>query len=156
MRGNDKIIATLNVLLAEELTAISEYMVQSEMCDSWGYETLHKAIEKVAVDEMKHAEKLIGRILFLEGVPLVNKLNKMTFGKDAKGILEAQLAAEAAAITSYNAAIAEAAELQDGGTRELLTHILEDEERHLDWLEAQRDQIAQMGIENYLALQTKV
>jgi bacterioferritin len=155
MRGNDKIIATLNVLLAEELTAVSEYMVQSEMCDSWGYEVLHKAIEKVAIDEMKHAEKLIGRILFLEGIPVVNKLNPMTFGKDVKGILEAQLAAEAAAIASYNAAITQAAELQDGGSRELLTHILEDEERHLDWLESQRDQIAQMGIESYLSLQTK-
>jgi bacterioferritin len=155
MRGNDKVIATLNVLLAEELTAISEYMVQSEMCDSWGYEALHKAIEKIAVDEMKHAEKLIGRILFLEGIPVVNKLNKMTFGKDVKGIIEAQFAAETAAIVAYNAAIAEAAELQDGGSRELLTHILEDEERHLDWIECQRDQIAQMGVENYLALQTK-
>ena len=155
MRGNDKIIATLNALLAEELTAISEYMVQSEMCDNWGYEALHKAIEKVAIDEMKHAEKLIARILFLEGLPVVSKLNPMTFGKDVKGIIEAQLAAEAAAIASYNAAITQAAELQDGGSRELLTHILEDEERHLDWLESQRDQIAQMGIENYLTLQVK-
>ena len=155
MRGNDKIIATLNVLLAEELTAISEYMVQSEMCDSWGYEGLHKAIEKVAIDEMKHAEKLIARILFLEGMPVVSKLNPMTFGKDVKGIIEAQLAAELAAIAAYNAAITQTAELQDGGSREILTHILEDEERHLDWLESQRDQIAQMGIENYLSLQTK-
>jgi bacterioferritin len=155
MHGNDKIIATLNALLAEELTAISEYMVQSEMCDNWGYEALHKAIEKVAVDEMKHAEKLIARILFLEGVPVVSKLNSMTFGKDVKGIIEAQLAAEVAAIATYNAAIAQAAELQDAGSRELLTHILTDEERHLDWLESQRDQIAQMGIENYLTLQTK-
>jgi bacterioferritin len=155
MRGNDKIIATLNVLLAEELTAISEYMVQSEMCDSWGYEELHKAIEKVAVDEMKHAEKLIARILFLEGIPVVSKLNPMTFGKDVKGIIEAQLAAETAAIATYNAAITQAAELQDAGSRELLMHILQDEERHLDWLESQRDQIAQMGIENYLTLQTK-
>jgi bacterioferritin len=155
MHGNDKIIATLNVLLAEELTAISEYMVQSEMCDGWGYEALHKAIEKVAIDEMKHAEKLIARILFLEGLPVVNKLNRMTFGKNVKGIIEAQLAAEVAAIVSYNAAIAQAAELQDGGSREILTHILEDEERHLDWLESQRDQIAHMGIENYLTLQVK-
>jgi len=155
MRGNDKIITTLNVLLAEELTAISEYMVQSEMCDSWGYEALHKAIEKVAIDEMKHAEKLIARILFLEGTPVVNKLNRMTFGKDVKGIIAAQLAAEGAAIASYNAAITQAAELQDGGSRELLTDILKDEERHLDWLESQRDQIAQMGIENYLSLQVK-
>jgi bacterioferritin len=148
-------IATLNALLAEELTAISEYMVQSEMCDGWGYEVLHKAIEKVAIDEMKHAEKLIARILFLEGTPVVSKLNPMTFGKDVKGIIEAQLAAELAAIAAYNAAITQAGELQDGGSRELLTHILEDEERHLDWLESQRDQIAQMGIENYLTLQTK-
>jgi bacterioferritin len=155
MRGNDKIIATLNTLLAEELTAISEYMVQSEMCDNWGYEVLHKAIEKVAVDEMKHAEKLIARILFLEGTPVVSKLNPMTFGKDVKGIIETQLAAEQAAIASYNAGIAQAGELRDAGSREILNDILEDEERHLDWLEAQRDQMAQMGIQNYLSLQVK-
>lgn len=155
MRGNGKIIATLNALLAEELTAISEYMVQSEMCDNWGYEVLHKAIERVAVDEMKHAEKLIARILFLEGMPVVSKLNPMKFGKDVKGIIETQLAAEVAAIAAYNAAITQAAELRDAGSRELLNHILEDEERHLDWLEAQRDQIGQMGIENYLSLQVK-
>jgi bacterioferritin len=155
MRGNDKIIATLNSLLAEELTAISEYMVQSEMCDNWGYEALHKAIEKVAVDEMKHAEKLIARILFLDGTPVVSKLNPMKFGKDVKGIIETQLAAELAAITAYNAGIKQAADLQDAGSRELLNHILQDEEGHLDWLEAQRDQIAQMGLQNYLSRQVK-
>jgi bacterioferritin len=143
------------MLLAEELTAISEYMVQSEMCDNWGYEVLHKAIERIAVDEMKHAEKLIARILFLEGRPVVNKLNPMKFGKDVKGIIEAELAAEISAIATYNAAIKQAGELQDAGSRELLTDILHDEERHLDWIEAQRDQIAQMGIETYLSLQVK-
>jgi bacterioferritin len=153
MKGNPKMIAKLNELLAEELTAINQYMVHSEMCDNWGYEKLHKAIEKTAIDEMKHAEKLIGRILFLEGAPTVSKLNRINIGKTAQGILQNDLAAEGDAVPSYNAAIALATELKDSGSRELLEHILQDEERHIDWLEAQRDQVAQMGIENYLAMQ---
>ena len=82
MKGNDRIIARLNDLLADELTAINQYMVQSEMCDNWGYEKLHKAMEKRAVEEMKHAEKLIARVLFLEGTPIVSKLNKINIGAD--------------------------------------------------------------------------
>jgi bacterioferritin len=155
MKGNPKLIAKLNELLAEELTAINQYMVHSEMCANWGYVRLHKAIEKTAIDEMKHAEKLIGRILFLDGLPTVSKLNKMRIGKTAAEILQNDLAAEGDAVPSYNAAIILATEVKDGGTRELFEHILEDEERHIDWLEAQRDQIAQMGIENYLELQVK-
>jgi bacterioferritin len=155
MKGNPKMIAKLNELLAEELTAINQYMVHSEMCDNWGYEKLHKAIEKTAIDEMKHAEKLIGRILFLEGAPTVSKLNQINIGKTAQGILQNDLAAEGDAVPSYNAAIALATELKDSGSRELLEHILQDEERHIDWLEAQRDQVAQMGIENYLAMQVE-
>jgi bacterioferritin len=129
--------------------------VDSEMCDNWGYVRLHKAIEKTAIEEMKHAEKLIGRILFLDGLPTVSKLNKMNIGKTVHEILQNDLAAEADAVRSYNAAIILAIEVKDGGTRELFEDILEDEERHIDWLEAQRDQVAQMGIENYLELQVK-
>jgi len=155
MQGNVKLVAKLNELLSEELTAINQYMVHSEMCDNWGYERLHRAIEKIAIDEMKHAEKLIGRILFLEGMPTVSKLNAMNIGKDPRQILANDLAAEGDAVPSYNAAIALANEVHDSGTRDLLQHILEDEERHSDWLEAQRDQVAQMGLENYLALQIR-
>ncbi len=153
MKGNAKMIAKLNDLLAEELTAINQYMVHSEMCDNWKYQRLHKAIEKIAIDEMKHAEKLIGRILFLEGSPTVSKLNQINIGKTVEELLKNDLASEGDAVPSYNAAIALANEVKDSGTRELLEDILEDEEGHTDWLEAQRDQVAQMGIQNYLAQQ---
>ena len=152
MKGNPKIIKALNEVLASEITAISQYIVHSEMCDNWGYGKLHKAIEKTAIDEMKHAEKLIARILFLEGAPTVSKLNAINIGKSVQGLLQNDLAAEGDAVPSYNAGILLASEVKDAGSRELLEHILEDEERHIDWLEAQRDQIAQMGIENYLSM----
>jgi bacterioferritin len=154
MKGNEKIISTLNALLADELTAISEYMVHSEMCANWGYERLHKATEKRAIDEMKHAEKLIGRILFLEGTPVVNQLNPMRIGPDVQAQLNNDIAAEAGAVKSYNAAIQQAAELRDSGTRELLEDILKDEEDHIDWLETQVDQIKQMSLQIYLVQQT--
>ncbi|MEN6526206.1 MAG: bacterioferritin [Candidatus Polarisedimenticolia bacterium] len=150
MKGNSNLIETLNNLLAEELTAINQYMVHSEMCDNWGYEKLHAAIEKIAIDEMKHAEKLIGRILFLEGTPTVSKLNQMHIGKNVQEIVTADLTGEMDAIKSYNTGIRLAVEVGDNGTRDLLTAILKDEEGHLDWEEAQRDQIEQMGLANYL------
>jgi len=153
MKGNPKVIATLNALLAEELTAINQYMVHSEMCDNWGYERLHKLIEKRAIDEMKHAEKLIGRILFLEGIPTVSKLNKIVIGSDVPSQLKNDCEAEQMAIKEYNDAIAEAARLGDKGTGELLDAILKDEEAHIDLLEAQLDQIQQMGLPNFLVLQ---
>jgi bacterioferritin len=153
MKGNAKIIATLNSLLADELTAISQYMVHSEMCDNWGYGKLHAKIEKRAIDEMKHAEKLIARIIFLEGMPKVSVLNKITIGKDVQTQIQNDHAAEAEAIKQYNIAIAQALELSDNGTREIFDSILKDEEDHIDWLEAQMDQITQMGIQNYLVEQ---
>jgi bacterioferritin len=153
MKGNKRIIENLNVLLADELTAINQYMVQSEMCANWGYEKLHKAIEKRAIQEMKHAEKLIGRILFLEGSPTVNKLNKIEIGADVETQHKNGLAAESGAVKAYNDGIRLAVEAGDNGTRELLEAILKDEEEHIDWLEAQLDQIKQMGIQNYLVEQ---
>jgi bacterioferritin len=153
MKGNDKIIETLNVQLADELTAVNQYMVHSEMCANWGYEKLHKATEKRAIDEMKHAEKLIARLLFLEGVPIVSNLNKITIGPDVQTQLKNDWNAEAGAIKAYNDAIRLAVEVGDNGTRELFESILKDEEDHIDWLEAQLDQIAQMGIQNYLVEQ---
>jgi len=155
MKGNEKVIATLNFLLADELTAISQYMAHSEMCDNWGYERLHKTVEERAEDEMKHAEKLIARILFLEGMPVVSKINPMKIGKTVADQLANDHEAEAGAIKNYNVAVKEASELGDHGTFDLLVSILKDEEEHIDWLEAQNDQIAQMGIQLYLSLQVK-
>ena len=153
MKGNPKIIDSLNKNLADELTAINQYMVHSEMCDDWGYERLHKSVEKRAIDEMKHAEKLIGRILYLEGIPVVSKLVGLKIGKNVEQQIKNDLASEAEAVESYNQAIKLAAELNDDGTRSLLQSILKDEEDHIDWLEAQLDQIAQMGIQIYLTQQ---
>ena len=154
MKGNAKVITTLNALLADELTAINQYMVHSEMCANWSYNSLHKIIEKRAIDEMKHAEKLIGRILFLEGMPIVSRLNPIRIGTDVAAQIHNDRAAEAGAVKAYNDAILQAVDLADNGTREILESILKDEEAHIDLLEAQLDQIKQMGIQNYLAEQT--
>jgi bacterioferritin len=155
MKGNDKILATLNELLADELTAISQYMVHSEMCDNWGYDKLHKAIEAQAIDEMHHAEWLIGRIVFLEGTPVVSKLNAMKIGTKVADMVAYDEEAELGAIRAYNAGIRLAHEVDDQGTVDLLTKILKMEEGHVDWNERQRDQIAQMGLENYLSMQSE-
>jgi bacterioferritin len=153
MKGNAQIIDSLNARLAEELTAINQYMVHSEMCDNWNYEKLHKIIEKRAIDEMKHAEKLIARILFLDGRPIVSNLNKITIGAEVEKMHLNDHAAEADAIKNYNESIRLAVEVGDNGTRELLESILHEEEEHIDFLEAQLDQIKQMGIQNYLVEQ---
>jgi len=155
MKGNAKVIEILNALLADELTAVSQYMVHSEMCDNWGYVRLHKAVEGRAIDEMRHAEMLIGRILFLEGKSTVSKLNPIHIGNIVEDQLNYDYEAEVGAVGSYNAAIQQAGELGDNGTRDLLTSILKDEEAHIDWIEAQKDQIAQMGNQLYLSLQVK-
>jgi len=154
MKGNDKIIEKLNALLADELTAVNQYMVHSEMCANWMYEHLHKAIEKRAIDEMKHAERLIGRILFLDGLPIVSDLNPLNIGAEVEAQLANDWTAEAGAVKAYNEGIRLAVEVGDNGTRELLESILKDEEVHIDWLEAQLEQIKQMGIQNYLVEQT--
>ena len=154
MKGHEKIIEVLNALLADELGAISQYMVHSEMCADWGYERLHEAVEKRAIDEMKHSEKLIGRIIFLEGYPIVDNLAAIKIGAQVEGQIKNDWEAEDGAIKAYNEGIRLAVELGDNGTRELLESILLDEENHLDWLEAQLDQIEQMGIQNYLSEQT--
>ncbi|HLF26463.1 MAG TPA: bacterioferritin [Anaerolineae bacterium] len=155
MKGNDKLNAVLNQLLADELTAISQYMVHSEMCDNWGYGKLHKAIEHQAMDEMHHAEWLIQRIIFLEGVPVVNKLNPMKIGASVLEMVTNDQDAEHAAVRAYNAAIRLAHEVDDQATVDLLTKILKMEEGHVDWAEKQRAQIDQMGLENYLTNQTE-
>jgi bacterioferritin len=153
MKGNEKILETLNSLLSDELTAINQYMVQSEMCANWGYEKLHEAIEKRAIDEMKHAEKLIGRIIFLEGKPIVSNLNKINIGGTVDAQHKNDHEAEEMAIKAYNDAIKLAVEVGDNGSRDLFEEILEDEEEHIDWIESQMDQIDQMGLQIYLGEQ---
>ena len=151
MKGNAKMIKKLNDLLADELTAINQYMVHSEMCNAWGYKKLHEADEKRAIEEMKHAERLIERILTLEGLPVVSELKKIYIGADVEKQHKNDIAAEVGAIQSYNDGIKLAVEVGDNGTREFLESILKDEEEHLGWLEMQLDQISQMGIQTYLS-----
>ena len=153
MKGNPKLIETLNSLLADELTAINQYMVHSEMAHNWGYEKLHLHFEKRAIDEMKHAETLIGRILFLEGTPTVSKYNKMSIGADVPKQLAGDRGLEMGAIKSYNDAIVLAGEVKDFATREILEKILKDEDRHIDQIEELQDQIAQMSLQVFLSTQ---
>lgn len=154
MKGNEKLLEHLNALLADELTAINQYMVHSEMCANWGYGKLHLAIRKQAMDEMHHAEWLIERILFLDGVPTVSKLNKLTIGKNVSEIINNDNGDELKAVHAYNNAVKFAREIEDQGTADLLTKILTMEEGHVDWAEIQRTQIKQMGLENYLSIQS--
>ncbi len=154
MKGNSKLIDAMNGLLSDELTAINQYMVHSEMCDNWGYEKLHEHFEKRSIDEMKHAEKLIGRIIFLEGVPIVSKLRDIHIGAEIPKMFGNDHQAEADAIKSYNEVIKLAGEVNDFATREILEEILEDEDRHIDDIEEMQDQIEQMTLPIFLT--TKV
>lgn len=153
MKGNETIIQHLNDRLAEELTAINQYFVHAEMTENWRYEHLSSEIKKRSITEMKHAEKLIERIIFLEGRPIVNKLNEIKIASDVPGMHDSDLGLECGAVKNYNDSIRVAAELGDDGTKKLLEGILKDEEGHVDWLEAQQDQIGQTGLQNYLSQQ---
>ena len=154
MKGDAGLIKKLDDLLADELTAINQYMVHSEMCANWGYDRLHKAIENRAKQEMRHAEKLIARIIFLEGSPTVSKLNPIHIGSEVPKQLQSDLEAEHVAIRSYNEAIHLADKAGDAATRTLLESILNEEDQHIDWIEEQLDQVAQLGAPLYLAEQT--
>ena len=153
MKGNADLIKKLNYLLADELTAINQYIVHSEMCANWGYEKLHQLFERRAVDEMKHAEQLIARILFLEGSPTVSSLNKISIGAAVPEQLESDHGAELGAIRAYNEAIKLAGDVGDFATREMLERILEDEDRHIDKIEELQDQIGHMGVGVFLSTQ---
>jgi bacterioferritin len=153
MKGNERVIEQLNVRLAEELTATNQYMVHAEMCENWGYTKLHKLIRDRAIVEMKHAEKLIERILFLEGRPIVSRLDPIHIGGEVPKMHQFDHAAEETAIKGYNESIRIAAEMGDNGTKELLQAILESEEEHIDDIEAQLDQISQLGVQLYLSAQ---
>lgn len=155
MKGNDKLIETLNSLLSDELTAINQYMVHSEMCENWGYTKLHKQSEKRAIDEMKHAEKLIERILFLEGIPIVSNYRKISIGADVPKQIENDRVSETGAIKSYNDAIKLAGDVGDYATRDILKNILNDEDKHVDDLEELQDQIRDMTLPIFLTTQTE-
>jgi bacterioferritin len=155
MKGSPKLIETLNALLADELAAINQYIVHAEMCEDWGYTKLHEGFEKRSIEEMKHAEKLIGRILFLGGTPIVTELSPISIGAEVPKQLEFDRAAEEAAIKAYNDAIALAAEERDHATRDILIQILNDEDRHMDELEELLDQIEQMTLPIFLTTQVE-
>ncbi len=155
MKGNDKIVSALNSLLGKELAAVNQYILHTEMCQNWLYVKLHDAIRTRAIDEMKHAEMLIARILFLEGIPNVSRIGSISAGSVVPDIHAKDLSAEVKIIADYNTAIMGAQECEDSGTREILESILTDEEAHLDWIEGQQKQISQMGLATYLGSQTK-
>ena len=152
MKGNAKVISELNKALKEELTAINQYFLHAEMCENWGYRKLSEYIKKQSIGEMKHAEKLMERILFLDGTPSMQPLN-VKIGKTVKEMIESDLALEVAAVKEYNDAVAVAREEGDNGSRELFEILLKDEEDHVDFLEAQMQQIKDMGYERYLSQQ---
>jgi len=154
MKGNAKLIKSLNALLSDELTAINQYIVHAEMCDNWGYGKLHDHFEKRAIDEMKHAGMLISRILFLEGLPIVSELKAVHIGSDVPKMFQNDHLAEEGAIAAYNEAIKLAGEVKDFATREILEHILSDEDAHIDAIEENQDQIGHMTVGIYLT--TKV
>jgi bacterioferritin len=153
MRGNERIVNELNRALSAELTAIVQYMVQAEMCEDWGYERLGAATKKRAIEEMRHAEGLIERILFLDGKPAVDVPLTPKIGEDPKAQLELDLHDEADAIKQYNAAVAVCVAEGDNGTRQLFLKMIQDEEQHADYLETQLGLISELGIQNYLSEQ---
>ena len=153
MKGNDNLIKALNGLLADELTAINQYVVHAEMDENWGYGKLKKSVGARAITEMKHAEKLIERILFLEGTPIVGELNKINIGADVPQQCANDLALEMTTVANYNSAVKLAADVGDNATREILEGILKDEDGHVNEIEEQLDQIKQMGVQRFLAIQ---
>lgn len=155
MQGNPKVIAQLNEALKEELTAINQYFLHAEMCENWHYEKLGEYIKKQSIDEMKHAEALIERILFLDGTPNLTELLKLSVGHTVKDQIASDLKLEVAAVAMYNRAVELARTEGDNASRELFERLLKDEEEHVDWLEAQVHQIKEMGYERYLAQQIR-
>jgi bacterioferritin len=153
MKGNPKVIAHLQEALREELTAINQYFIHAEMCENWGYDRLSKYIKKQSIDEMKHAEALIERVLFLDGSPSMEPL-ALSIGKSVKEMFASDLKLELGAVTMYNEAARIAAEEKDNSSRDLFIKLLKDEEAHADWLETQLHQIAELGYERYLTTQT--
>jgi bacterioferritin len=152
MKGSAKVIEELNKALREELTAINQYFLHAEMCENWGYERLSEYVKKQSIGEMKHAEALMERILFLDGTPTMKPLD-LTIGKNVQEMLQSDLDLELSAVKQYNAAIQIAVAEKDNGSRDLFVALLKDEEDHVDWLEAQIHQIKELGYERYLTMQ---
>jgi bacterioferritin len=155
MKGDPKVVMLLNDVLTAELTAINQYFLHAEMCEHWGYEALQKRVRKESIEEMKHAEKVIHRILYLEGLPNLQKLNTLNIGQTVPEQLKADLALEVDAVQRLNAAITYCRSINDAGTCELLEHILVEEEGHIDWIESQLEAIKQVGVQNYLSEQLR-
>jgi len=155
MKGHANILTLLNDLLTNELTSINQYFVHAKMLKNWGLERLAKKVYDESIDEMKHADKLIDRILFLEGVPNLQRLNKLQVGESAEEQFTSDLGLEHAAVAFLNKGIQQARDIGDNGTEHLLVDMLEDEEEHVDWLETQLELIRQVGLQNYLAEQIR-
>jgi bacterioferritin len=152
MKGSPKVIEELNKALREELTAINQYFLHAEMCENWGYEKLSQYVKMQSIGEMKHAESLMERILFLDGTPTMKPL-ELTVGKNVKEMLQSDLDLELSAVKEYNAAIQVAVAEKDNGSRDLFVQLLKDEEDHVDWLEAQMHMVKELGYERYLTMQ---
>ena len=155
MKGNAKLIEALNEVLTGELTSVNQYFVHAKMCENWGYHRLAHAVRAESIEEMKHADELIERILYLDGVPNVQRLGKVRVGETVPEQLKLDYKLEQEAIPRLNQGIALAVEVADNGTRELLEDILTSEENHIEWLEAQLTLLAQVGEQNYLAQQIR-
>jgi bacterioferritin len=152
MKGNSKVLERLNQALRDELTAINQYFLHAEMYENWHYERLAKFIKKQSIDEMKHAEKLMERILFLDGMPSMEPMS-LTIGKNVSDMIKSDLNLELGAVASYNESIRICVESKDNGSRDVFVSLLKDEEGHVDWLEAQLHQIRELGYERYLSMQ---
>jgi bacterioferritin len=155
MQGKPKVIALLNQALKEELTAVNQYFLHAEMCENWHYAKLGGFIKKQSIDEMKHAEKLIERILFLDGAPTLTEPMQLTVGRNVKEQIESDLNLEIGAVGMYNAAIRTSREEGDNASAELFERLLKDEEEHADWLEAQQHLMNEVGYERYLSQQIR-
>ena len=155
MKGNEEVLTLLNQLLTNELTAINQYFIHAKMCENWGYLRLAKKVRDESIDEMKHAELVIDRILFLEGVPNLQRYHKLHVGETVKEQLESDLNVEYSAVAFLNQGIETARKVGDNATEDLMTKILVSEEEHADWLETQLELIRQVGEQNYLSQQIK-
>ncbi len=155
MKAQPKVIDLLNDVLTAELTAVNQYFLHARIAENWGYERLWKKIYEESIEEMKHADRLIKRVLFLDGLPNLQRLGKINVGESVQEMLELDLKLEYESVRTLNEGIAECRSIGDNGSRDLLQHILEDSESHVDWLESQLELIKQMGAANYLAQQVK-
>ena len=155
MKGDKQVLELLNEVLTAELTAVNQYFLHARLCHHWGYERLYEKVRKESIGEMKHADELIERILFLEGMPNLQRLGKINVGQTVPEQFQLDLQVEYDAVKRFNSGIEAARTVGDNGTRDLLERMLREEEQHADWLETQQEAIKQIGVERYLAEQLK-